>query len=140
MPVGDKYVASDMVLEWTPEGSTTVTAFGAFARGFEIDESMDAADGTGYGNENRQYAPTIGDFQPSAEVFLETGYVIEALFTKGARGTLDAYPNGKATDMKRISCPVFVSNRSRTYPYDDMAMMNVEWMPTGDVTEDLVAA
>lgn len=138
MAVGSKYVASDMVLEWTPDGSTTVTSFGGYGRGFSIDESMDSADATGYGNDNRQYQPTIGDFQPSCEIMLEDGYVIEALFTKGAKGTLDAYPNGKVSTKKKISCPVFVSNRSRSYPYDDIAVMTVDFMPTGDSSETTV--
>ncbi len=124
-----------MVLEWTAGGSTAVVAFQASARGFSIDQSMDAADATGYTNTNRQYVKTIGDFQPSLELFLDdTTYTTEDLFASGAAGTLDAYPWGKTAGKRKISAPVFVSSAGREYPYDDVALLSLEFMPTGNAT------
>jgi hypothetical protein len=126
---------STMVLEWTPSGSTTATAFQASARDFSIERSMDAADATGYTNTNRQYVKTIGDFNPSLTIFLDdTTYTTEDLFTSGAAGTLDAYPWGKTAGKRKISAPVFVSSLTNNYPYDDVATVDIEFMPTGNAT------
>ena len=135
MPVGSKYVATDPVFTWTAEGSTTVIDLAPYGRDFNLDESMDSADATGYGNNNRQYQPTIGDAGANATILLEDGYVIEDALTKGARGTLIWGPNGSTATNKKITIPVFVSNRSRHWPYDDVATMDAEWQPTGDLTE-----
>lgn len=124
-----------MVLKWTPTGSTTETTFSGQARNVDIDSAMDAADATGYGNANRQHVPTIGDEELSFELFLDdTTLTVEDLFRKGNKGTLVAQPAGAAVGKRKITFPGFVSNASEHYPYDDVALMDVSLLPTGDVT------
>ncbi len=139
MPLGQKYVASTLVAEWTPLGSTTPTVISAFGRDLGLDEDMEEADTTTYGEPNRTYAATIREFGANMEVLLEDGYVIEDLLFSGAKGTLDIYPNGKTAGKKKISGPFFVGSRPRQYPYSDVAMMTVSWRPRGGVVETLVA-
>ena len=136
-----KYSAGPtMVINWTPSGSTTVTALSANARGVAVNESIDSADATGYGNSNRQHVPTISDLEIPLEYLLDdTTYTAEDLLTIGARGTIDIYPNGNSTGKKKISVPVFVSSRDRDFPFDDVAVASHTLMPTGNKTESTVA-
>lgn len=130
-----KYSAGPtMVLTWQPSGSTTVTTISGQARNLDIDGSMDSADATGYGNANRQYVPTIEDATVSFELFLDdTTLTVEDLFQSGNRGTLIAQPAGGASGKPEITFVGFVSTASRHYPFDDVATMDVEMMPTADV-------
>ena len=130
-----KYSAGPtMVMTWQPSGSTTVTTISGQARNLDIDGSMDAADATGYGNANRQYVATIEDATASFELFLDdTTLTVEDLFQSGNEGTLIASPAGVATGTPKITFVGFVSTASRHYPFDDVATMDVELMPTADV-------
>lgn len=138
MPIGLKYVARLMVVDWTPSGSTTVTSIGAFGRNLTINEDMDTADLTTYGNTNRQYDATIKDASIDMEILLEDGYVIEDLLFSGANGTVDIYPHGKTAGKKKITMLAFVGSRPRSYAYDDAATMSTTFMPRGNMTESLV--
>lgn len=132
-------VGVTMVLEWTPSGSTTITAFQALARNLELSQTMDTADATGYTNTNRQYVGTIQDAELSFELFLDdTTYTTEDLFQNGNKGTIDIYPYGKTTGKRKISFPGLVNDASESYPYDDVAMKNVALVPTGNVTRSVV--
>lgn len=140
MPAGNKYSAGPtMVLNWTPSGSTTVTAFSAVGRNAKINESMASAKATGYGNTTEQYVPTIADVSVDVDLLLDDAAFYEALFISGSEGTLDIMPAGNTTGKPKISIPSFVSKRDRSYPYDDVAVASLSFMPTSDKTETTVA-
>lgn len=136
---GDKYVATDLEATWQAEGSTTVTPIALFGRNTEVNEEMDSADATGYGNGNRIYRPTIKDASITMEIMLDDDYEIEDLLFAGARGTIRIYPLGNLMGEKEIELLAFISARPRQYPFDDVAIMNVTFMPLDELTESLVA-
>jgi hypothetical protein len=129
-----KGVARNMVLEWTPAGSTTVTTFSGQARNLEHGSTVDDADGTGYGDDNRQHFPTIKDEELTFDLFLDdTTYDVQNMFLAEEEGTLAYYPWGKAVGKEKITFPGYVNDASRSYPYDDMAMASISLLPTGNV-------
>lgn len=136
---GDKYVATDLEATWQADGSTVVTSIAVFGRNTEVNEEIDSADATGYGNANRIYRPTIADASITMEIMLDDDYEIEDLLFAGARGTVRVYPLGNVMGEKEIELPSFVSARPRQYPFDDIAIMNVTFMPLDAMVESLVA-
>lgn len=136
---GDKYVATDLEATWTADGTTVVVPIALFGRNTEVNEEMDSADATGYGNGNRIYRPTIKDASVTMEIMLDDDYEIEDLLFAGARGTLNIYPLGNVMGEKKITLSSFISARPRQYPFDDIAIMNVTFMPLDELAETLVA-
>jgi len=136
---GEPYVATELEATWQPEGSTVVTPIALFGRNTTVNEEIDSADATGYGATNKVYRPTIKDASVEMEIMLGDDYEIEDLLFAGARGTIRIYPLGNVMGEKKIELPAFVQARPREYPYTDIAMMNVTFMPLNELVESLVA-
>jgi hypothetical protein len=132
MAVANRMTGKDLYIEWVYSGGT-VNLTGD-ARSFEVTREQEVADVTAGADGARSSKATVKNFGASAEI-LYTGTAGSATFgvlDLGSEGTLRYYPQGTATGKPKGAFPAIVTNVGLALPYDDAAVLTVEWMGQGD--------
>jgi len=109
-------------------------------RSVSFEESGDALDSTTVGMAAREKIAGLTDGSASFEAIDTTGaWAAEWQSMKpGTAGTLDVYPEGNSSGMRKVSAAAIVTARSLSVPYDDVSTVSVSFELSGTVTESTV--
>lgn len=122
-----RYVGRDLVVQWiTTAGTTNVSADFRTLETSEETESADASAGTGL---HKYFIPTMKNTTISYS-FLDQqdGTANWNAVAPQTAGTLIWSPEGTATNKSKFTTTdVFVVNRNRTNPYDNVVEITVEF-------------
>ena len=121
-----RYVGRDLVVQWiTTAGTYNVSADFRTLESSEETESADASAGTGL---HKFFIPTIKNTTLSYQFVDQTGGTANwNQFAPQTAGTLIWSPEGTTTGKpKHTATDVFVVNRNRTFPYDNVVEISVE--------------
>lgn len=124
-------------------GRNTYIKFGATVlsldyRTFEETHENATVEASAGADARRSYLSTLIDGRLSLEYVDQAGgTVIWAALAPGTSGTLEWGPEGTATGKPKNSVEALVMSRNRTFAYDDVATVAVEFQLSGDVTEAL---
>lgn len=125
--MASRYVGRDLVVQWiTTAGTANVSAD---FRNLETSEDTDTADASAGTGLHKQFIPTHKNTTISYEFLdLTDGSVNWNYFAPQTAGTLIWSPEGTASNkMKYTTTDVFVVSRNRTFPYDNVVNVNVEF-------------
>lgn len=125
----DRYVGSDMVVEFTPAGGSLLVV-SADATDVSLTRSTDTVDVTAGNEKFRQYIPTITASDGSMTTFAGSPTVTVAL-TPGARGLMDIYPKGKIAGMPKIRFNAIITEASLKLVFDSATEMSYSFMVNG---------
>ena len=107
-----------------------------YFRTFSDNEDTSVFDATAGNVGVRTYVPVFNDGKASAEfVDQSSGTTIWAALVKKTIYTLEWGPRGTAGGNPRHYVSAMLLNRSRTFPYNDLAIIKADWQFTGDVTD-----
>lgn len=112
-------------------GSTVLTTSG---RNFDVTHEQEQADGTAGADDYRVFLNTVKNIGASMEIVMSTGATGSAVIAAvqpGQEGTLEFAPVGTAAGNPKWGFAARVSNSSMAYPYDDAAILSVEWTNYG---------
>lgn len=115
-------------------GGTDISGDG---RSIDFEESADALDSSKWGDTRRTKVPGLEDASGSLEALDTTGTWTAAwdAIAVGTEGTLVIHPEGTGAGNRELSCEVVVTGRSISLPYDDLAMLSMDFEVSGAVTE-----
>lgn len=112
-------------------GSTVLSTHG---RNFDVPHEQEQVDGTAGADDYRVFLNTVKNISASMEILMSSGAagsaVIAALST-GTEGTLEWAPEGTASGKPKWGFAARVANASQALPYDDVAMLSIEWTNYG---------
>lgn len=128
--VGNKYVMTDPLIEFIPQGSTTPINIGIYGRNAELARQVDDIDATGYGDVSRVHLASKLDVNYSLDVMYDDNHVIEDTLVPGDFGTLNVYPFGNVSGKRKRSLTCYVGPANIAEPYDDVANGSVTFMNT----------
>lgn len=119
-------------------GKNLVVTFGGQTisgdqRTFEFDHEEEQADASAGSDTYRTFIPTLRVINPKMEIILKdfaSGSALMNVLDIGQEGTLVWSPEGTATGKPRWGIVARVSKAGQSYPFDDVAMVNVEWVNT----------
>lgn len=132
--MGTEYVAGQQSV-YIKFGSTTLQSD---YRTFDPAESIDLKDSTAGVDAARTYISGFKDGQASVELVAQTGgSALWSAVAVGTSGTLEWADEGTATGKQRHYCTAIVTNRQRTIPYDDIAILKVDFKFTSEVTDTI---
>lgn len=103
-------------------------------RNFEITHEQEQADGTAGADDYRVFLNTVKNIGASMDILQSSGTAgsaVIAALQPGQEGTLEWAPEGTATGKPKWGFVGRVSNSSMSHPYDDVAMLAVEWTNAG---------
>lgn len=132
MAVAYRMTGKDLYIEWVYNGGTANIT--GDARTFEVTREQEVADITAGADGARSSKATVKNFGASAEI-LYTGTAGSAVFNVmdlGSEGTVRYYPQGTATGKPKGAFPAIVTKMDLALPYDDAAVLTVEWLGQGD--------
>ncbi len=109
-------------------------------RSVSYEETADTLDDTVYGADNRTKLASLLDGTGSLEALDVTGAWAAAWqgLSPGTTGTMDIYPEGNTSGMRKVSFVAIIKSRSLAMPYDDLATLSVSFEISGAVTETTV--
>lgn len=120
-----EYTGSGLYLLW--EGTQLDTHY----RTFEASETGAPVDASAGADTHRVKLNTLLDGAASAEFVAQNGTagtaLWDALAPGGAAGTLEWGPEGTAVGAQRVHVDAILTNRSRTFPYDGVVTISIEW-------------
>lgn len=128
-----KYTGSALVVKF--KGTNLEGEFISFETGEEIDLVDQSA-----GNDvAKTYLTALEDGDASLELLNQTGATGGtaewAVVDKGQEGTLDWQPEGTASGKPRHWVNAIVKDRKRSFPFDDVVKLNVNFQFSGVVTD-----
>lgn len=142
MSAAQRYTGSNLVVHFiTTDGTATLTGDG---RNLEVTREYESADVTAGADGARTYKKTLQNMSATFEALFigENGTASHTIAALGAEGTLLYYPGGTATGKPKGGFPCFISKKDESYPFDDAAIISMEFMSMGaplfDPNEDVV--
>lgn len=112
-------------------GSQVLSAHG---RAFEVTHEQEQADGTAGADDYRVFLNTVKNIGATMDIVMSsgaTGSAVIASVQPGTEGTLEFAPEGTASGKPKWGFAARVANSSMSLPYDDAAMISVEWTNYG---------
>lgn len=125
--MGNRYVGRDLVVQWiTTAGTYNVSAD---FRNLETSEETDTADASAGTGLHKYFIPTHKNTTISYQFLdLTDGSANWGQFEPQTAGTLIWSPEGTASNKQKFTtADVFVVNRNRTFPYDNVVEVSVEF-------------
>jgi hypothetical protein len=110
------------------------TVLSTHGRNFEVTHEQEQADGTAGADDYRVFLNTVKNIGASMDIIMSsgsTGSAVIAALQPGAEGTLEFAPEGTVAGKPKWGFAARVSNSSMALPYDDVAMISVEWTNYG---------
>lgn len=115
-------------LQWIYSGGTANLS--GSQRSFENGHEQESADATAGADSYRVFVPTVKTLKPKAEILWEeksSGSAVIAAVQPGVEGTLYWSPEGTASGKPKWGAYLRVRVSNQSLPYDDVAMLSVEW-------------
>lgn len=120
-------------------GKNLVVEFGTLAlttngRAFSVTMEQEQADATAGADTYRVFVPTVKTVSASIELLMardEAGEALIAAVQPGTAGALMWYPDGKVVGKPVWGFTATVSKADQSLPFDDVAVLNVEFVNTG---------
>jgi hypothetical protein len=130
-----RYTGRALVVEWIYSGGTTNIT--NYRRSFETSESVDDADATCGTVTYRDHLPTFTDMTSTLEYLEDNGADGTAAYSALAprtEGTVRWSPEGTANGNPEYYGAAYVQSRDRSYPYDDVAQVTINFQHTEEPT------
>lgn len=135
MAYADRFTGRDLVVEWTPDGSSLVTVTGDYTS-FSLDRKADTVDVTAGSMQDRQFLTTLRSLDWSLSVFGGTDSVWTNM-QEGQAGLLAVYPKGKGTGKPVRSFNAIVTSYQETFPFDGAVELEIGGIRNGAMITDV---
>lgn len=128
------YRARNLVVEFN---SVDISGDG---RSVNYEQSSDALDDSTYGQDERTKQGGLKDGSGSFEALDKSGTWAADWqeIEPGSLQTMSIYPEGNSVGERIVSFTALITNRSVTFPYDDLATLSMSFEISGAVTEAVV--
>lgn len=124
-----KISGQNLIVQWIYSGGTVTLDT---IRNFESSAEQESADATAGSDAYRNYVKTVKSRGASGEVIMKDyangGSALRAAMAEGNSGTLLWGVEGTATGSPKHGFSGFISNSTEASPFDDVDVLNIEWM------------
>lgn len=135
MAYADRFTGRDLVVEWTPDGSSLVTVTGDYTS-FSLDRKADTVDVTAGSMQDRQFLTTLRSLDWSLSVFGGQDTVWTNM-QEGQAGLLAVYPKGKGTGKPIRSFNAIVTSYQESFPFDGAVELEIGGIRNGAMITDV---
>lgn len=124
---GNRYVAVDREITWTPDGSTTAIDIGAYGRNGTWSREANDIDASAYGDDSVVHLVGRKDVNFSLDMLYDDDHEIEDALVPGLKGTINDYPLGNTTGNRKRTMVAWVGTANINEPDNDVASGTVEF-------------
>ena len=123
------YIGSSLVLSWITSAATT--SLSGDSRTFTVNDNLETVDATAGADTTKQWLAGPKDRTASLTYLHQGGITDLGVTETGQVGTLLVYPEGTGTTKALHTYPLLVSSRSLSYPYNNVAQVDLGFMSYG---------
>lgn len=137
MAYSDRLTGSDLLVNFTPDSTSTLVEITGDQTAFNFSRKMDTVDVTAGSETERAYRPTIESMDWGLTIF-DADQSYQANILPGETGLLEIYKTGDtSTGQPIISMNVLITGYDEDFPFDGALEISISGVRQGSMIEEI---